>query len=275
MAQLTDQQYYENPDLWGQSGFVTLQNVIDNILLKAGDDSYFKHSERFRMSIIGKQGIKKLNVDLKSQNKAISIQLSPSKIFPFPKYMTNWSRVSVLNDCGKLVTLNVNNKPQIQDYLQDHEWKLLYDCHGNVLEGACFDAEQGDCCLEFQDCESTHDDCGCGEKDFSDSWVKENREGGYFQFSDCLVDRIIVIEFQCAGLDGLDDCDIKIHDALELVVEYWIKWKTLEGNRNVPLNQIEMHRREYKREKNRAESLLADKISIEQIIKSVSLRYNQ
>lgn len=273
MAELTDEQYYENPSLWGEAQFITLQNVIDNILLTADDDSYFKHVKKFRMSILGKQGLKKLNVDLKSENKAISIQLSPSKIFPFPKYMTNWSRISVLNNCGKLVPLNVNNNPQIADYLQDHEWQLLYDCNGNILEGDSFDAKEGDCCFQIEPCD-TIKKCECENEDFRDSWVKENKKGNYFEFSDDLVDRIIVIEFQCAGLDGLDDCDVKIHHNLEMVITYWIKWKLLEGKRNVPQNEVLYHKREWKLEKNRAEDLLADKISIDQIIRSVGLRFN-
>lgn len=269
---LTDQQYYENPDLWGEAQFITLQNVIDNILITADDDSYFKHAKYFRASIFGKMGIKKLNVDLKAENKAISIQLAPSKIFPYPKYMTNWSRISVLNKCGKLVPLNTNSDPLIQDYLQDHEYNLLYDCNGSVLEGASFNAEQGDCCLEFECADLP--ECGCEEENFDDSWVKDDKSGSYFVFSDDLVDRLIVIEFQSAGLDCLDDCDIKVHHNLEDTLTAFIKWKLLEGKRNVPMNEVLYWKNEYKIQKRRSKNLLSDKITLHQLMKSVSLRYN-
>jgi len=268
---LTDQQYYENPELWGEAQYITLKNVIDNIIITADDDSYFKHVKYFRASIHGKMGIKKLNVDLKAENKAISIELGANRTFPFPKYMTNWSRVSVLNKCGKLVPLNTNASPLIRDYLQDNDAELLYDCCGTVLEGHPFNAEQGDCCYQFE-CPDVH--CGCEEENFDDSWVKEDKKGGYFVFSDDLVDRLIVIEFQSAGLDSLDDCDIKINHNLEHTITTYIKWKLVEGKRNVPMNEVLYWKNEYKINKKRSKNLLSDKITLDQIMRSVSLRYN-
>jgi hypothetical protein len=265
----TDQYYYENSDEWGKNQNLTLENIIDNILLTSDDDSYFKHSKRFRASIFGKQGLKRLNVDLKSSNKAIAIQLSPSKTFPYPRYMDNWSKISVLNKCDKLTTLSVNNTPQIQDYLQDHEWKLLYDESGEVLEAASFNAQTG-VCYEYE-CVTIED--SCTDAKFKDSWVKDNKQGSYFEFSDELVDEIIVIEFQSSNLDSLKDCDIKIPHILELTVENWIRWNLLKGKRNTPKDEWKTYWEFYKLEKRRAKPYLANKITYEQILKSINLRY--
>ncbi len=265
-----DQNYYENPEHWGEEQFVTLKDILDNILITADDDSYFKDSKRFRASIFGKQGIKKLNVDVKAQNKAIMIQLSPSKIIPFPRYMMNWSRISVLNECEMLSPLLVNNTPVIEDYLQDNEWDLLYDEAGNVLIGADFNAERGDCKIEI--CRDIPTSI-CKDTKFDNSWAKENRNASYFSFSDELVDELIVIEFQTTGLDTLDDCDIKIHHHLEFAITYWIKWHLLEGKRNVPKSEVLYFKEMFRIEKNRAKPLLGDKITFRQILKSISLRY--
>lgn len=273
MAKSTsDQMYYENKEHWGEEQFVTLKSIIDNILITADSDSYFKHSRRFSASIFGKLAIKKLNVDVKSKNKAISIQLPPSRIFPFPRYMTNWSRVGVINSCDKLTVLNINNNPVTHDYLQDHEWKLLYDDEGNVLRGADFDAQKGDCCLLVQ-CEpvSTTD---CSDAQFKNSWVKENTAGNYFEFSDDLVDEIIVIEFQAAGLDGLEDCDIKIHHNLEDTVTKFIQWNLLMGKRNTSQAQVVYYEDLFKKARKRSENLLAKKITVEQMLKAIDLRYS-
>ena len=229
MAQ-TDQEYFENPELWGQAQYVTLKNIIDNIMILADDDSYFKGVKEFRASIWGKLAIKKLNIDVKPDNKAISFSLAPSKIFPFPRYMTNWKRVSVLNKCGKLQELNINNSPQITDYLQDNEGEIFFDCDGSILTGDVYNADKGDCCMKFM-CKEP--ECGCQEEDFSNSWVKENKKGGYFEFSDDLVGRTLVVEFSSAGLDGLNDCDIKVHHDLELTVMSFIQYNLLRGKRNI------------------------------------------
>jgi hypothetical protein len=192
--------------------------------------------------------------------------------------MTNWFRISVINECDKLTVLNINNKATIQDYLQDENHDLLYDENGQILRGADFNAEIGHCRLSYQgtncECEIPTDcSCGCTDTTYNDSWVKDVKDGHYFEFSEELVDKVIVIEFKSAGLDGIDDCDIKIDHRLELTVMRWIQWNLLMGKRNTPSTEVDKYYRLYKVEKNHAKNLLQDKITLEQIINSVSLRY--
>lgn len=269
---LNDIDYYENPEKWGEDQYVSLQNVIDNILITADDDSYFKHAKRFRASIFGKQGIKELNVDIGTKDKAISIQLSPDKTFPFPRYMTNWSRISVINACDKLTVLDINNDAVIQDYLQDNEWLLTYDNDGNILKGADFNAQAGDCCIQIE-CPDSINPSTCTDNTYINSWVKEVKDGHYFLFSDDLVDKIIVIEFQTAGLESILDCDIKIHHNLEQTITFYIQWKLLMGKRNVPLQTVAYYHDLFKKSRRRSNSLMGEKITAERILKSISLRY--
>lgn len=291
---INDQEYYEGVEHWGEEMFTNLKSIIDNILITADDDSYFKHAKYFRASIFGKEIIKELNVDVKSKDKAISIQLHPTRIFPFPRYMTNWSRIGVINSCDKMTVLNINNNPVTHDYLQDHEWELLYDDESNVLRGADFDAQKGECCLTVSCCSGTCNcsdcscctscpDCSCDsctsctscqDDKFKDSWVKENTAGSYFEFSDDLVDEIIVIEFQSAGLDTIDDCDIKVHHYLENTVKRGIQKELLMGKRNVPDSTVVKYENLYKKAKKRSENLLAKKITIDQMLKAIDLRYS-
>jgi hypothetical protein len=266
----SDEEYYEQSSEWGKSMNITLENVIDNIVATKGNDSYFKHFSRPSASIFGKQGMKRLNVDLRKQNKAIAIQLSPSRTFPYPRYMTNWRRVSVLNKCEKLTVLNINNRPEIKDYLQDNEWSLLYDADGNVLEANSFNAEIGEC-YQYE-CVTLDSDCS--DEKFKNSWVKDNKAGNYFEFSEELVDEIIVIEFETAGLDGLADCDVLIPHVLELTIENWIRCQLLKGKRNVPKDAWKIYWEFYKLEKARARPHLANKITFQQILKSINLRYH-
>ncbi len=266
----SDQQYYEDKNSWGEEQFVTLKDILDTILITADDDSYFKDSKRFRASIFGKLGIKRLNVDVKAQKKAITIQLPPTKIFPFPRYMMNWSRISVLNECKMLSPLLINNNSNIQDYLQDDNWELLYDEEGNVLRGSDFNAEVGHCKIKI--CRDIPERT-CKDTKFDNSWVKEHRDESYFSFSDELVDELIVIEFTTTGLDSILDCDIKVHTHLEQALTYFIKWQLLEGKRNVPKSEVLYFKELFRIEKNRAKPLLGSKITIEQMLKAISLRY--
>ena len=273
MSSTTDQEYHENPEFWGEAQFVTLSNIIDNILAVADDDSYFKNMKRHRLEIWGKLGLKKLNLNLQPKHKAISFDLAPTKIFPFPRYMKRWVRVSVLNKCGKLHELNINNRPEITEYFQDTDGQLFFDeCDGSILTDNQYNASTGQCCYKFE-CKKDND-CGCKEETFSDSWVRANRDGNYFAFSDDLVGRKIVIEFICSGLDSINECDVKVHDDLELTIMNFIMYNSLKGKRNVPPNRWKEYYDSYIIEKNKSKDLLSDKITLNQIIESVSLRYS-
>jgi hypothetical protein len=273
ITDISDKDYFDDSSLWGTAQFMTMEQIIDNIMLLADDDSYFKHAQRFKLSILGKQCLKRMNIDLKLSDKAMSFQLPANRIFPYPKYMTNWHRVSVYNKCKKISPLKINNHPAIEDYLQDNEFALLYDVNENVLRGNNFDAQKGHCCIEIDPCWQLESRCGCTEEDFSASWVKANDKEGYFEFSNDLVERPIIVEYRTSGIENIADCDLKVHTDLELTISNWIKWQFLLGKRNVPRADADYYRQLYKIEKERSRSLLSSKISIEEIINIVAFRY--
>lgn len=266
----TDQEYHENPEFWGESQYVTLESIIDNIVLLSTDDSYIKKAKRFRMSIIAKQCIKRLSLDIKQEKRIMSVQLGPNKTIPYPRFMNNWSAISYVNDDGYLEPVDVNGKMPIQEYLQDQNYEILFDNEGQILEGSNTDYTKATG-LKYVICEDGK--LYKAEKEES-IWVKDVKNANYFEFSDSLVDKEIVIEYQTNGLDKLNDCDIKIHSVLEDAIAYYIKWKLMEGQRNIPRKDAFDNRDLYKLEKKRASRYLGHKTSINQILKSVSLRYN-
>ena len=277
---ISDQDYQENSEHWGENQYVTLKNIIDNILILADNDSYFKNIDRFNARIYGKLAIKKTNVDVKVQNKAVRIMLSPSRVIPFPRYMTNWNRVSVMNTCetdeDKLYmnVLNINNIPITADYLQDNEYELIYDETGEIIQTEDINPDFSYCSCKVQCPDEVYDDCVNYTEKYKDSWVKANQKGGYFEFSNDLVGESIVIEYKSAGLEGLDDSDILVHHDLELTIMNYIQFNLLRGKRNVPKDEWKDYYKTYKIEKARSEQLLGHKISLNQIIKSVDKRHN-
>ena len=261
---MTDEQYYENQENWGS--FITLENVIDNIMLTAGDDSYFKNIKRHQLSIYAKQGLKKLNLDVGGNVKTMAVELKPTKIIPYPNYMLDWHRVSVLTDCETLHELNVNNTPSTNHYLQDNNGDLLYDNNGNILKGNPQDIDHAICIK--RECNIPNP---CQTNNFSKSWVKD--KGNHFVFSDDLVGKIIVIEYTISSLTSIKDCDIKISNKLELVLDNYIRYNAIRDMRNVPNVVWREYYQTYKVEKRRAKSLMAKKLSLVQILSAVSKRF--
>jgi hypothetical protein len=265
----TDQEYYDNPEMWGEAQYVTLESILDNIILLSSDDSYFKKVKRFRMSIIAKQGLKRFALDIKQEKRIISRELGPNKTIPYPRFMNNWSAISYVNEDGNLQLIDVNTKAPVEEYLQETNFELLYDINGKVLQSSNKDYTPANS-LKYVICED-------GKLYKSDEeekmWVKDVKKDSYFEFSDNLVEKEIVIEFQTNGLNKLDDCDIKVHGVLEDALSYFIKWKIMENQRNVPSKDWKDNRDLYKIEKKIAGRYLSQKISINQILRSVSLRY--
>lgn len=265
----TDKEYYENPEFWGEAQYVTLESVLDNIILLASDDSYLKKVKRFRMSIIAKQGLKRFALDIKQEKRIISVELGANKIIAYPRFMNNWSAISYVNEDGCLEIIDVNTKSPVEEYLQEKNYELLYDVNGEVLEASNKDFSCANS-LKYVICE----DGKLYKADEEETtWVKDVRKGSYFEFSDSLVGKEIIIEFQTNGLDKLNDCDIKVHSVLEEALSYYIKWKTMENQRNVPRKDVLDNWNFYKLEKKKAARYLAPKISINQLLRSVSQRY--
>jgi hypothetical protein len=268
----TDDQYYENEERFGERRFVSLKNILDNISLMSGDDSYFKNIPNYTLEILGKMAIKEFNVDILSKKKAISITVPPNLTFPFPRFMTDWFRISVINECGTLTPLNINNNPTIRDYLQDNEAELLYDCDGEILEANSFNAEIGHCRIAVE-CSLLVTPCS-DSRTYENSFVKENLEANYFEFSTDLEDKEVVIEFVTAGLNETKACDIKVHHNMERAVEFYIKYYSLQGQRNVPMNVVMFHEKEKKKYFKRASRLLGAKITKEEILEFTGTRYS-
>lgn len=266
----SDKQYYESPERWGEHYSSNLQQIIDNIQLLADDDSYFKKAKRFRMSIIGKQCMKELKLGVQQDKRIISFELGPEKTFPFPRFMTIWHRISYVNECGKIQEVDINNKGSVSELLQDEKTRILYDEVGNVLEGDTDNYEEG-MCLEFITCENNKLFKNPEPKKY---WAREITTARYFEFSDDLVGKEIVIEYLSAGLESTDDSKIIIHQALVETVSNYIKWKLLEGKRNVPNSEVMYYYQLYLKEKKKSRKFLSQRITIDQILKSVSIRYN-
>lgn len=269
----SDQEYYQNPELFGENMFTTLESVIDNIILLSDDDSYFKKAKRFRMSLIGKQGLKDFNLDIKQKDKAISFELGPNKTFPFPRYMVNWFKASYVNENQELQVIDVNNRTYINESLQDENLELLYDQNGDILEGDNNDIPYGNC-IKYVTLEDGSLYIPKEDVQSKNYWIKEVKSANYFEFSDDLVGKEIVLEFVASGLESLKDCDIKVHNLMSETLSYYIKYKLLESKRNTPKSDLMYNRDMYKLEKKKSKRHLSKKITVEQILKSVGLRYS-
>jgi len=84
---------------------------------------------------------------------------------------------------------------------------------------------------------------------YKNSWVKASNDSEFFTFSSDLEDLVVFVEYYADQTKGLDECAIKVDDNLALALEYWIKYRLLEGGQET-MQQAEYFKNKFKAEAN-------------------------
>jgi hypothetical protein len=237
---MTEEQYYNSPHLHGNYQYVSLKDIIDNMLSESLDeDSYLKNISRSKIIKKALEGIRKLNTNTANDILAIEITVPDSLYITMPFDYVNWVRVSVIID-GALQPLNENkNINTAIGYLQDHRGELLFDNKGMVLT-----ADSGNIYNTPYKRYTLKDCCGCGQSNVNNKdiakygeFVVDDRRGS-IAFSSDLMDKDIVLEYISDGLQAdLREEEVTIHKFLQEPLENWIYYSCIERKRNVPANE--------------------------------------
>lgn len=244
---MTDQDYILDKEEHGAYQYVSLKEVIDNMLLETLDeDSYLKNINRFRLLQFAKQGIRKLNQEAANDILAFEITVPDNLVVVIPKDYVNWVRVSLvtrdpITNGFMLQPLNENrNINTAIGYLQDHKGDLLFDNNGNILTSDSSNT------FAHPYKRYTISDLGsCGQGKYLDTskvakygeFVIDERKG-VMLFSSDLMDKEVVIEYISDGLQAeLSEEEITIHKNLQETLENWIYYACIERRRNVPANE--------------------------------------
>ena len=67
---------------------------------------------------------------------------------------------------------------------------------------------------------------------YKNSWVRAKNDSEFFTFSSDLEDVVVFIEYFSNQTKGVDECLIKVDDSLALALEYWIKYRLLQGGQD-------------------------------------------
>lgn len=242
MAVQTPEQYYSDDQNWGSYQFVTLKNIIDEMVLESlDDDSYLKNTKRSSILLHAKQGIKKLTQKISNQVLAIEMTVGEQLFIPLPQDYVDYVRVSVVMPDFKLKPLSINRNISISiGYLQDHNAEILFDEFGGITESDSSNAYA----KPYKKYSFIDDPLG-GYQELDTSklsrWgeftVDELR--GTILFSSDLLDKEIVLEYVSDGLqwETLKEEEIKIHKQIEEPLRDWIYYSCIERKRNVPNNE--------------------------------------
>ena len=141
MAYITDYQYYENggnvPEdaNWGSYQYISLDDIVNNFMLMfQGNNELINNINRYQVLFFAKRAIQELNYDAMKEIKILQLQVDDQLRFILPQDYVNWVRISCYKD-GVLKPLTENIQTNWSGaYLQDNDYKILFDIYGNVLK---------------------------------------------------------------------------------------------------------------------------------------------
>lgn len=237
----TPETYYSDENLYGKYQYVSLKEIIDEMLVQTTDtDNYLANTRRSLMVTHAKNGIQELNKAVKRNILSFERAVGEDLYFPLPQDYVDWVRVSVVGDDFRLNALKVNNNiPTAIGYLQDNDYELLFDNDGNILMADSVNL------YNKPYTKYTFDRCGYNI-DNGDFVIDERR--GTIGFSSNLYDKKVVVEYCSDGLEmhNLSEEEITIHKHLKRVLKEWIYMECVSGRRNVPMNEKVRTKNTYK-----------------------------
>ena len=218
-----------------------LQSVIETISLESQTvGSMFFGKPRYMIGRYAKLGMQKLNLTFGMHIKGMNVNVPSSCRIYKPEGFERFIRAYIINCDGRTIEIDRNNKvpSELLAYLADCDGTLLTDCDNTPLTQECLSCNaDGSGCSDHNcfECKGTGKCCVPEVEQMlhdimkhKNSWVKDNEE--FIEFSSDLEDVAVVIEFVTNQTVGVEECAIKVPESYSEALEYFIKYKLLEGD---------------------------------------------
>lgn len=240
---------------------IKLTNIINNIIMTRDEDDYGKYMNELQMLTFGKECIRnELAQDLNAYPKSVKLVVNDTlDVVELPNDFIDYTKIGVLDDCGQVQVLGVNNKINYAgSYLLDNTGGALLDSDGVEILSE----------KEVSDCANTNNGIGAGF--FFNNYYAGNTNGrlfglgggnnkrGYYRFN-TMDNRIelsteqdwsngIILEY-IADESMLSDPTIPIE--AEAMVRDYIYFRMISNKTNVPQSAIQVAERRFRSSKRR------------------------
>lgn len=256
-------------------------DIIEGIDLEAKTvGSSFFGKPRWLIRKHGVRAMDKVGLTFGLKVRGMNVNIpSVCKVYK-PDDYHRFVRAYLLMCDGRKIELDRNNDipSDILNYLLDCDGTLMRDCDTTAMTSNCIRCNPtGEGC-EDANCSS----CGgtgkcCQEdweqflqdlEDYKESWIKEHQD--YFEFSSNLEDVFVVIEYVANQTVGIEECAIKIPKNMEEIIEYFIKFKLLEGS-SLTLQESQYYYQKYKNVKER-EKIIHNQLTMNDLMTTAFMR---
>ncbi|MGK6342844.1 hypothetical protein ACMGDK_11430 [Chryseobacterium sp. DT-3] len=242
----------------------TLKEVIEEIIYEATvPTSIFRNADEIMIDKYAKEGLKKLNLVFVQSIVGMNFSIPFScKVF-FPEDYMQFIRAYLINCDGKTIEIKTKNQvpSKIKHFLVQCEGGLLADCDGTNIDDECMECNpsknNGKCDSNCHQCYGTGRYIPCELQQLYDdiqtyknSWINVNEKDRCFDFSSDLEGMSVIVEYMGNDIHELDQCAINVPEKLAECLEYYIKYKILEGGIDT-LNQSQYFKNEFKKLKSK------------------------
>jgi hypothetical protein len=254
--------YYNDSSQWGDYQYITLDQVVNNFLASRDDDDYTGNVPRYRVLYHARRGLREFYYDVLREIQAIELELSQSLMVTLPPDYVNYVRISWVNENNELVPMAMDGRIKIaKEYLQDHEYNLLFDDTGCVLEGSGDPIYNPDAASVL---DSSGDNRVSSYYAFCDNGFQPNRNmsdvytsgkfaidknKGVIVFGSEVFGKKIVLEYISDGLytgcEGRPEAEIRVNKFAESALLDFIYYELIKKRRHVPLYEKKLARKEY------------------------------
>lgn len=262
----TDQEYYEDETQWGNYQYVTLEQIINDLMTSIQHDEYISGIPRYQLILHAKWTLQHLNYDATKEIKAIELEISPTLFVTLPRDFVNYVRISWVDQNGRLHPMAENTNLSIANaYLQDNNHELLFDDQGFILtETGQRSRRRSETLVSSPGSLVSNtffypffNQGFAPNADLSQVYLngayRLDKDNGVIEFSSDVFGKNVVLEYISDGLftSESDDKirgeqDIRVHKFAEDAVHNGIYWRAIRRRRNVPQSEKARAKDEWK-----------------------------
>lgn len=253
-------EYYADQSQHGNYQYVTLNSIINDYMMSRDSDDFTSTVPRYKVLYQAKRGLRELYYDVLREIRAIEIELSPTLGIVLPPDFVNYVRISWVGEDGTLHPMAVDNRMSIAEvYLQDHNYNLLFNHEGCVLQGTDLpsstttdettDSSYNTGCSSYSICGDSFMPNKDNSRVFTNGKFRIDSSSGLIQFGSDAMGKRIVLEYISDGLytgcEGQPEDNIRVHKFAESTMLDFIYYQLIKNRRNVPANEKHRARKEF------------------------------
>jgi hypothetical protein len=263
MAQTPEEYFNPDNNYLGNYQYTKLSEIINNFDLQSNDPMSHIHGiGRTLITLYAKAAIRQLYRSTGKEIRAIELSIGDDLVFPLPQDYVNYVRVSKATANNVLQPLDINRNLNVaKTYLQDNEYKLLFDSNGDTIEADGNNLTN----KPYRTFEVAGIGLG-GQFQLDTSAISKNGEftinerKGVIYFGSALQGCDIVLEYVSDGVEWerIHESEITFHKNLTEALNDLIYFKAIEYRNNVPANEKQRAENKFKATEHQASILFAN-----------------